>query len=573
MDGLPDALERLTASLEVLERRVYALEHPSEAAAPVAAVKQNISTKVQSSEVRTGAPASGIFAVLGRAMLGMAGAYLLRAVAEASLLPRPAVAGLAIAYAILWLVWAARVPAGAWFASITYACTSALILAPMLWELTLRFKVMPVAVTAGVLGVFVIAATALGWRRNVASVLWIANLAAAAVALALSIATLELTPFIAVLLLMALICEYAAGRNREVGARPVVALGADLGVWALIYIYASPVSSRPDYPVIGTATLLAPGLILFLIYGTSVIFKTVVSKRAITVFETVQTMVAFLLAACGWLYFGPVGSAAGLGVVCLALSAAGYAAVFAIFDLGGHSARRNYVIFACWSTALLLAGGWLCMPPLWFALCLGLASIICTVLGVRLTRLTLEIQGMVYLVVAAAVSGLLGYVLRALAGTLPGAPSWSICFVAGCAALCYAAGRDGQRESWKRQILFVVLASVAISAIAAMLVESLMGLAALSVNPGPQHIAFLRTLTLCAAALALAFCGSHWRRKELTWMGYAMLALVAVKMVFEDLRLGHLEFIAASIFLFAVTLIAVHPIARMGQKTKGAASA
>jgi hypothetical protein len=56
-------------------------------------------------------------------------------------------------------------------------------------------------------------------------------------------------------------------------------------------------------------------------------------------------------------------------------------------------------------------------------------------------------------------------------------------------------------------------------------------------------------------------------------MGYAMLALVAVKMVFEDLRLGHLEFIAASIFLFAVTLIAVHPIARMGQKTKGAASA
>jgi hypothetical protein len=114
---------------------------------------------------------------------------------------------------------------------------------------------------------------------------------------------------------------------------------------------------------------------------------------------------------------------------------------------------------------------------------------------------------------------------------------------------------------------------VAISAIAAMLVESLMGLAALSVNPGPQHIAFLRTLTLCAAALALAFCGSHWRRKELTWMGYAMLALVAVKMVFEDLRLGHLEFIAASIFLFAVTLIAVHPIARMGQKTKGAASA
>jgi hypothetical protein len=224
------------------------------------------------------------------------------------------------------------------------------------------------------------------------------------------------------------------------------------------------------------------------------------------------------------------------------------------------------VVFACWSAALFLAGGWLCLSPLWMALCLGAASIISTVQGVRLKNLTLEFHGMVYLVAAAAVSGLLEYALCALAGTLPGAPRWGVCFVAACAALCYAAGSAGQGETWKRRILSIVSASVAIGAAAAMLVEGLMGLAALSFNPGPQHLAFLRTLTLCAAALALAFSGAHWRRRELTWMGYAMLVLVSVKMVFEDLRLGHLEFIAASIFLFAVTLIAVHPIARMGQK-------
>jgi hypothetical protein len=564
MDGLPDALERLTARLEVLERRIYVLEHPYEAAGPASAIRQNISTAVQGAELRTSAPASGIFSVLGRAMLGMAGAYLLRAVAEASVLPRQAVAALAIVYAILWLVWATRVPAGAWFASITYACTSALILAPMLWELTLRFKVMPAEVTAGVLGVFVIAASALAWKRDVASVFWIANITAAAVALTLAIATRELTPFLAALLLMVLICEYAAGRNRELGVRPVVALAADLGVWALIYIYASPVETRPDYPVIGAAVLIAPGFLLFLIYGTSLICKTAVSRKTITVFETVQAMVAFLLAASGWLYFGPRGGATGLGVCCLVLSAAGYAAVFAIFDR--FSDRRNYVVFACWSAALFLVGGWLCLPPFWMAVCLGVAAIISTVLGVRLKRLTLEISGKIYLVAAAAVSGLLEYALRAFAGTLPGAPAWSVCFVAVCAAVCYVAGRHDQGESWKRQILPAVFASVAIGAVAAMLVEGLMGMSALRIVTGPQHLAFLRTLTLCAAALALAFCGSHWRRRELTGMGYGLLALVAVKMVFEDMRLGHLEFIAASIFLFAVTLIAVHPIARMGQK-------
>jgi hypothetical protein len=567
MDGLPDALERLTARLETLERRVYVLEHPSEASCPIPAIRQNISTAVKDAEVPTSAPASGIFSVLGRAMLGMAGAYLLRAMAEASLLPRPAVAALAIVYAILWLVWATRVPAGAWFASITYACTSALILAPMLWELTLRFKVLPVAVTAGVLGLFVIAASALAWKSNVKSVFWITNITAAAVALTLSIATRELTPFIAALLLMVLLCEYAAGRSRELGVRPLVALAADLSVWALIYIYASSPSTRPDYPVIGTAALLAPGFVLFLIYGISVIFKTAVSRKTITVFETVEAMIAFLLAACGWLYFGPHGGATGLGVFCLVLSAAGYAAVFAIFDRGGFTERRNTVVFACWSAALFLAGGWLCLPPLGLAVCLGAGAILSTVLGVRLKRLTLEIHGVIFLVAAAAVCGVLEYVVCSLAGTLPGAPGWGVCFVAVCAAVCYAAGSAGQGESWMRRILSIVSASVAIGAVAAMLVEGLMGLTALSIIPGPQHLAFLRTLTLCAAALGLAFCGSHWRRRELTGMGYGLLALVAVKLVFEDLRLGHLEFIDASIFLFAVTLIAVHPIARMGQKT------
>jgi hypothetical protein len=39
MDDLPETLERLTTRLETLERRVYVLEHPSEAAGPVVAIQ------------------------------------------------------------------------------------------------------------------------------------------------------------------------------------------------------------------------------------------------------------------------------------------------------------------------------------------------------------------------------------------------------------------------------------------------------------------------------------------------------------------------------------------------------
>jgi len=79
-------------------------------------------------------------------------------------------------------------------------------------------------------------------------------------------------------------------------------------------------------------------------------------------------------------------------------------------------------------------------------------------------------------------------------------------------------------------------------------------------------VAFIRTLIICAMALGLAFAGSHWRRLELRRLAYAGLALVAAKLVYEDLRHGHMGFIAGSIFLFALTLIGVPRLTRDGER-------
>ncbi len=64
---------------------------------------------------------------------------MLRAVAEAGVMPKVAVAAVAIAYAFAWLVWAARASKASGFVPLIYAGTSTLILAPMLWEITLHF--------------------------------------------------------------------------------------------------------------------------------------------------------------------------------------------------------------------------------------------------------------------------------------------------------------------------------------------------------------------------------------------------------------------------------------------------
>jgi hypothetical protein len=563
MDDVPGALERLTTRLEMIERRVYDLEHPSDG---LGAVDAEVAGPAQVARARTEvsiAPAAGVFPVLGRAMLGMAGAYVLRAVAESGSLPRLGVAALAFLYAITWLVWATRTHAGAWFASTTYACTSAFILAPMLWELTLSSKVLPGAATAGALGAWVCAAWALAWKRNSASVLWTANMTAATLSMIFLVSTHQVTPFIGTLLLMALICEYAASRNRDFGVRVLVAAVADLAVWALIFIYSSPQSTHKDYPGIDSATLLAPGCGLFLLYGVSTIFKTSMGRKRISIFETIQTMIAFLLAGASLLYFGPASSAAVLGIACLVLSAATYTAAFALFDQAAQ--KRNFLVFSTWSAALYLAGCRLCLPPLWMAVFLCAAAVAATVLGVRLSRRSLEFHGMVYLLAGAAASGLLNYVFGVLGGTLPARFDWEIPAASASAAICYAAGISRRTESWKQQFIDLFFAMLAVGAGAALLVQGIVGLTSFWVNPGTHHLAFVRTLILCVAALALAFSGSRWRRVELTRIGYATLALVAAKLVFEDLRLGHLEFIAAGIFLFAVTLIAVPRLARLEQ--------
>jgi hypothetical protein len=563
MNDLPVTFDQLTARLETLEQRIYVLEHPSPADT-VAATDAAAPATPQSAEGLSSAQTAGLFSVLGKAMLGIAGAYLLRAVAESTSLPKAAIAAIAIAYALMWLAWAVRVQADTWIPSAIYAGASALILAPMLWELTLSFKVLSPTAAAAILAAFMLAASALAWKRNLTPVFWIANLTAAIAALALAIATRELTPFLAVLLLMAMVCEYSAEHHHARSVRPFVAAATDLAVWVSIFIYSGPQSARADYPALGTLALIAPACALFLVYAGAIAIRIAMLGQNISVFEIIQATISFVLAAFSVLSFAPQFGSPGLGVVCLLLSAACYAMVFTVAR--GLAAGRNYQVLAAWGTALLLAGSALCLPAIEQALCLGLAAIAFTLLGVRPNRLTLQVHGVVLLASIAGASGLLSYAFNALAGKLPIVLAPEAAIAAACALVCYAAGNSLPAHDWIRPSLRLIPAALAVFALTALLVQVLLHLVALRIVPDVYHVAFIRTLSICAVALALAFAGVRLRRPELTRIAYAAVAFVAAKLIFEDLRHGHLEFIAASLFLFAITLIVVPRLARMGQK-------
>jgi hypothetical protein len=564
-----DALARLTARIEALEQRICTLEHSPAKSASVSAAAA-LSASRLTSPPTTGkaipiAQDGGAFAVLGKAMLGIAGGYVLRAVAETGSFPKLAVVVLALGYAATWLIWAARVPVEARLASAVYAITAALILAPMLWELTLRFQVLPPSVTAVVLGLFVITAYALAWKRSMTSVVWVTSVAAVLTTLALLIATHDLVPFVSALLFMALASEVSADCNHWPSLRPLVAGAADLAVWILLYIYSGPENIRSDYKSITPPLLIALGCVPFLIYGASIVFRTTRLRHKINFFEIGQAVVAFLLAAFSILRLGASAGATVLGALCLLFSAACYALAYAYFDR--YHEERNYHVYATWSGALFLAGTSLCFSRVPLALGLSVAAVVGTLLGVRASRLTLEFHGLAWLAVAAYASGLLDYAGRALAGTFPGAPGWIVWIVAASAVLCYAAGGRLRTERWNQRFLQLLSAILAVAAVITFLVSVLVWLAAVGMTPGASQIAVIRTLITCAVALALAFSGSRWQRTELLWIAYGILALVTAKLLFEDLQHGHPGSTAASIFLYAVALILVPRMARAGRRT------
>lgn len=553
---IPDPLTvRLDARLDDLERRVSLLEQraaplPASAGQPIAAPP--------APPLPEFAFSSGALTILGRAMLGIAGAYLLRALEESGSLPRLAVASAALLYAMLWLAVAARVRDQGWPASTTYACTSALILAPMLWELTLRFNLLPAAATAAVLAGFALLASLLAARRP--AVVAVAHIAVAVVALALAVAAHSLPPFLATLLFLTALGEYAVLRSSPVRARLLVAIATDIGVWALIYIYMGAPSTRAEYPPLGVAALLAPGLVLFTLAGSGTVVRTLAQHRPITIFDIFQTTLAFLLAASALLAFGPSSAALVFGCSCMLLASAGYAVV--LLRVSAPAGPRTEGVFAAWSAALLLAGGWFCLPPQSLAALLCILALAAVLLARRRSQPPLDLHIMLFLAAAAVASGLPAYAFLALAATPSGLAPWSIFLVTVAALCCYLAARPQSGLNRTRLALRVISALFALAALSALAAGGLAGLLALRLLPQPHHLAFIRTLTLCVAALLLAYCGARWRRFELTRLGYVVLILVAAKLLLDDLRHGHLEFVAASIFLFALTLIAVPRMAR-----------
>jgi hypothetical protein len=582
LDELVLVIDRLISRLDDLESRVAALERPQEArpaephhfttAAPAAAstsptatgVKLAVIPSAQAHPLAQLSRSSNPMPVIGKVFLGIAGAYLLRALAESGSLPTWAVAGVAMLYAGAWLLAAARAPSPPIFAGASYATTAAVILPPMLWELTLRFKVMPAWAAATALVVFVILAAGLAWAQKLVSVVVPPVAFAAVTALALLVVAHDPFPFVTALLLMALIAEAAASTGRWTALRPLVAIPLDLAVLALVLIYTGSNGVPPEYKPLAGTDLLKLFIALPVIYGASVLARTLAFRRTIGVFETGQMSLALLLAGFGILRTTHNSAAIALGVFCLVAAAACYWLAYSRFE--GAALQRSYHVFSTWAMALALAGSLLCFPANVNVFFLGAAALAATRIGVRSGRLSLVFHGAVYLVAVALISGALQYGFELSVGNPAQPGGWLVWTAFVFSIVCYALAwryANAQDQQWPHSVLRLALAAFAtFASLAAVLTAVYVAFPAATA----VQMAAGRTLVICLLAIVLGWSGSRFRRNELLWLSYTAIVSCTLKLLLEDLRTGSAVAIAFSFFCYGMVWVLVPRFARA---TKG----
>lgn len=553
----------LAARLAALEERVSTLEHPHAVI--------DTATQVSLLTPATAAPVAGTnsspapaaqwtstFSLLGASLLGIAGAYVLRALSGAAIVPRGVIAAVAAIYAAAWLIAASRA-ASRPLAATLYAATSTLIVAPMLWEMTIRFHAISAPVAAVILIAYTGLATLLALRTPHSAVFTTAYAGAAFTAVALSIATHFMAPFAAILLAMLAVCDLR--RDSRVPALHVlIALLTDFSIWALIFIYRLAPDARTDYPPMSVAGVIAFPALLFGMQGALVFIDVIRRAQPITTFQALQAMIAFAITLCALIWLLPSVAGLVIGILSLALSVGCYTLSYGRFHRDEQ--RRNFRIFAMWAAALWLGGLFALAPKSVLSAVAGISGVAVIFLAGRMRAITIELQGVLFLTIGIFASGALLYVYDALAGVMPGLPGWPASIVILCAlAACWMAG-ESKGDPAVKQFLRFIPAFFASFALAAICIWCLHGLLTMVLIPGAFHVALLRTLTLCVLSMASAWGGARLDRIQFSRVAYCALAFAAAKLLLEDLRHGHLEFMAASIFLVALTLIIVPRFAR-----------
>ncbi|MCG6964643.1 MAG: hypothetical protein LJE95_15420 [Acidobacteria bacterium] len=546
LTDLEAQVAELVRTVSGLERRLSVLEGSRDA----------VRTAVPAGKPATAEPAPeegvvnhlrGVPALLGRTLLVLAGAFLLRAITDAGTVPRNAGVTMGLVYAGIWVFLANRDGAGNRRLSAAFHGVSTSIIGyPLLYEATIRLGVLSPPAAGALLLALTAVALGVAWYRSLHLLGWIVSIGATLTGLALLVSTHAAEIFTAALLLVGLATAWLAYSRHWHGIRWPVAGLVDVAFLQVVFLAASKEGPTSPYGHIKPTVILVLALLLFVAYAATFTIRTLVRARNINPFEVIQTAAVLLVGYGGSIH---VARATGIGVgtlgtIGLLLGLVSYAVAFTAVDRR-QGRGPNFFFYTSLGLVLLLSGSRLVAADTVFATELGLLGLATAVLGGRFNRISLRSHGVVYTFAAAAVSGLWAATAHAFIAppaTVGGRLTAPALVVLALSILSYAAlviTQRGRDSGWPSRIPRFLVAIVGLGGIGA-LVISLVAPPVMDIAGGspPATLATVRTFVLCAVCLVTA-AAAHWEALvELTWLVYPLLVLCGVKILLEDLPHG-----------------------------------
>lgn len=494
---------------------------------------------------------------VGRTLVALGGAYLLRALTDLAIVPPGAGITLGLLYALGWLVMADRASASEHFVSAGFhALVSSMVAYPLLWEATVRFRVLQPAGTAAALTLVTILALAVAVRRRQQTLAWIATLFALVTDVALVSVTGSLDPFAIAAIALGVVTLWVGYMFDWVLLRWPAALVADVLVIAL-----APRISNTSW---GEAPLIVVGVQLLLVTGylASIALRTLVRNRDVNAFEIVQAMAALGVGFGGAVY---VANLTGSGVVTLAsinllFGGACYGVAFA-FVARRQGTGRNFYFYTSLALTLVLVSSTLLLDAHALALTSAAAAVLAAWAAGRLGRVTLTLHAAAYLLTATVMSGLLlaaGYALAGPVTTIWPPFTTTSLVVAAAAAICWAMPMPS-RADWGAysRVPRLLIAGAVVWSACGWLIAVATPLLARGPGAGGDAgiLATIRTTVLAGTALALAWAGRHERFHESTWLLYPALAAGGLKLLVEDLPRSQPATLFVALALYGCALI------------------
>ncbi|HSM92183.1 MAG TPA: hypothetical protein VLT47_04795, partial [Anaeromyxobacteraceae bacterium] len=406
-------------SLRRLEERVAAIE--GGAGVGSAEARREAALAAVAAEAAGGARREAAFttilSLVGRTLLVLAGAFVLRALTDSGRLPAAAGAALGLLYAGAWVALADRAGRAGQAASASFHGLAAVLVGfPLLFEAATRFHlVSPAAATLLLAPLTAVALGVAAWR-SLPGLAWAIGLGGAATACALMVAGGRLLAPTAYLVLLGVGALWIGYVRDWFGLRWPIAAAADLAIVAVALRAVAPTV------VEGPRVAFALQALLLTAYLGSIAVRTLLLGRDVVPFEIAQAAASLAVGLGGatWVAIRSGMGAAGFGAASVALGVAAYGVAFAFVERRQRG-RGNFHFYATIGLLMVLVGSALALPPVARGVAWGLLALATAGLARWKRRRSLALHAATWAVAAAAASGLVLHAVRALRDP-PGGP-------------------------------------------------------------------------------------------------------------------------------------------------------